>query len=588
MLRNIPRPSQGPVSAGREPDSSTNRARSGDADGPTPSEITPISLPLAITALLLWAMVAPALAQEEGPGGNRPPAPAPAPWRSIDGSGNNPQRASMGAAGTSLARLAPADYADGISSPAGEDRPSARLISNLVCAQEAEVANDHGASDFLWQWGQFVDHDIDLTEGADPAEDASIAVPTGDPWFDPFATGAATISMSRSAWDPGSGDGIDNPREQINSITAWIDASNVYGSDEERAAALRANDGTGRLATSDGNLLPWNDGGLANAGGTSSSLFLAGDIRANEQAGLLAMHTLFVREHNRIADRLRRRNREASGDEVYEMARAIVGAEMQAITFNEFLPLLLGPGAMPPWRGYDPRVDASIRNEFSTASYRFGHSMLSATLLRLDRRGNEISEGHLALRDAFFNPSRITDEGGIDPILRGLAAQPCQAVDPQVVDDVRNFLFGPPGSGGFDLASLNIARGRDHGIPGYNDLREAYGLGRVESFDEITRDEARRQALFAAYGDVDAIDAWVGGLAEDHLDGAMVGETLATVIGDQFRVLRDGDRFWYQGTLSRRDRRYVERMSLARIIRANTDIRGRQIPKDVFRAAGGA
>ena len=163
-------------------------------------------------------------------------------------------------------------------------------------------------------------------------------------------------------------------------------------------------------------------------------------------------------------------------------------AEIQVITYREFLPALLGPGALRPYTGYNPSVDASISNEFSTASYRFGHSALSPTLLCVDRNGNEIAQGHLPLRDAFFNPSRITDEGGIEPLLRGLAAQERQAVDAFVVDDVRNFLFGPPGSGGFDLASLNIQRGRDHVVPSYNDERETMGLGGVSSFSGVSSD----------------------------------------------------------------------------------------------------
>ncbi len=531
-------------------------------------------------------------------GGDRPPRPHPddggtqpgdgggaseaIEFRSIDGWNNNLTVAEMGATETQLMRWAVSDYADGISEMAGQDRPSAREVSNTVSAQSESVPNALGASDFIWQWGQFLDHDIDLTEGADPAESAPIEVPTGDPYFDPFATGTETISLSRSVYDTASGTDTSNPRQQMNGITAWIDASNVYGSNDERAATLRTNDGTGRLATSEGNLLPFNTEGLANAGGTSDALFLAGDVRANEQVGLTAMHTLFVREHNRHAKRIGKRNRDLDGDEVYELARRMVGAEIQAVTFNEFLPVLLGPGAIAPYSGYDDTVDARIRNVFSTASYRYGHSQLSTTLLRLDRRGHEIDEGHLALRDAFFDPSKITDEGGIDPVLRGLASQVAQAVDPLVVDDVRNFLFGPPGSGGFDLASLNIQRGRDHGLPSYNDVREAYGLARNETFADITSDADTQQRLEDAYGSTDAIDVWVGGLAEDPAGGGLVGELVRTVVSEQFTALRDGDRFWYQASLGRRELRKCERMKLAKIIRKNTRVRG-EIGKDVFR-----
>ena len=550
---------------------------------------TPISVPPSVrftAAVLISALLC--VAATDARSQDRPDRPfrpdrrpVETEPRSIDGSGNNTVEPLMGAAETVLVRVAPSDYADGLSELAGADRASARAVSNALCAQSESLPNAASASDYLWQWGQFLDHDIDLTDGADPTEVADIAVPAGDPFFDPFGTGTQTIAMNRSAYDAATG--TSGPREQVNSITSWIDASNVYGSDEVRAAALRTNDGTGRLRTSDGDLLPFNTDGLPNAGGTSETLFLAGDVRANEQVGLLAMHTLFVREHNRIVDRLRRTRagRNMSGDELYEAARRTVGAEMQAITYNEFLPLLLGRDALTRYRGYDPSVEAGIRNEFSTASYRFGHSLLNTTLLRLDRDGIEVAEGHLALRDAFFAPQRLTDEGGIDPVLRGLAAQASQTVDTQLVDDVRNFLFGPPGSGGFDLASLNIQRGRDHGLAGYNDLREAYGLAPAVTFSEISTDPDVVAALASVYATPDDVDAWIGGLAEDHVTGALVGETLRTVLASQFEALRDGDRFWYQRTLGRRDVRRAERMTLARIVRANTGI-GREIGRDVF------
>lgn len=504
--------------------------------------------------------------------------------RSIDGTGNNEQDPQMGAAFTQLRRVAGSHYSDGISSLAGADRPSARAVSNAVSAQEELVYDPSGASDYLWQWGQFLDHDIDLTDGTDPPEPANITVPTGDLFFDPDGTGTQIIPFNRSVYDESTGTSTDNPRQQLNEITAWIDASNVYGSDAERASALRTNDGTGKLKTSEGDLLPFNTEGLPNAGGPSDTLFLAGDVRANEQVGLTAMHTLFVREHNRIAQRLAGEHPDWDGDMIYERARAIVGAEMQVITYREFLPALLGPRALRPYDGYKPKVNAGIMNEFSTAAYRFGHSILSPVILRLDSGGNVIPEGNLELRDAFFSPQRITDEGGIEPVLRGLASQVCQRVDPLVIDDVRNFLFGEPGSGGFDLASLNIQRGRDHGLPSYNEAREALGLKPARRFRDVTSNPEIRERLASVYDSTDDIDMWVGGLAEDPMPGGHLGELFYTVVKRQFEALRDGDRFWYTRTLTGEERERVERTRLSDVIRRNTDI-GSEIPDDVFHAA---
>ena len=399
-------------------------------------------------------------------------------------------------------------------------------------------------------------------------------VPAGDPHFDPFNTGMEVIGLNRSTYEV-DGSGV---RQQMNQITTWIDASNVYGSNTARADELRMLDGTGRLKVGAGNLLPFNVSGFPNAGGPDPSLFLAGDIRANEQNGLVALHTLFMREHNYWATVLGATP--LTGDQIYEIARMIVGAEMQAITYREFLPALLGRNALPHYSAYDSNVDARIANVFSTASYRFGHSMLSATLLRLDASLQEIPDGHIALRDAFFNPQAIIDLG-IDPLLRGLSRQRAQAVDAKVVDDVRNFLFGPPGAGGFDLVSLNIQRGRDHGIPSYNQVRIDYGLPPRTSFAEINPDPDVQQALASVYASVDDVDAWVGGLAEPQTQ-RMVGETVATVLIDQFRRLRDGDAYYYERTLSPQMARFIKRQILSRIIRRNTGI-GSELQRNVFK-----
>lgn len=500
----------------------------------------------------------------------------PSEFRTIDGSNNNLENPLWGKAEIPFLRISAAEYSDGVSFPSGEDRGNARAISNEVMAQEDLLFNRRGITDFFWQWGQFLDHDITLTP-VDEEHPFDIEIPQGDPSFDPVGTGDKTMSLDRSFAVTENG-----IREQVNEITAFIDASNVYGSDPDRADGLRVLDGSGKLKVSAGNLLPFNTEGLANAPSSeAANFFIAGDFRANEQVALLALHTLFVREHNYWAEIIKRSNTSLTGDQVYESARVIVGAEMQVITYREFLPLLLGPRALPRYSGYKKDVNPGIGNVFATAGYRFGHTMLATELKRLDRRGAVIDEGNLDLASAFFNPSLIVNEGGIDPLLRGLARQPAQEVDAKVVDDVRNFLFGPPGAGGFDLASLNIQRGRDHGLGSYNQVREDYGLRPVRRFSDITDNKVTQKELEAAYGTVDKIDVWVGGLAENPVKGALVGETMSAILKDQFLRLRDGDRFWYQNYLDRELQGLIERQSLAMIVRRNTEI-DRELQDNVF------
>ena len=309
-------------------------------------------------------------------------------------------------------------------------------------------------------------------------------------------------------------------------------------------------------------------------------MFVAGDIRANEQVGLTALHTLFVREHNRLAEAIASENSWLNGHEIYELARKIVGAQMQVITYNEFLPLLLGPDAIGPYGGYDPATDPTIANEFSTAAYRFGHSMLSPSILLVNQMGEE----EIALREAFFNPQLITDQR-ISGLLRGLAHQQAQEVDLQLVDGVRNLMFAGPGGPGQDLAALNIQRARDHGLPDYNTTRRAYGLPPAGTFADVSSDTELQDALSRVYGNVEYLDLWVGGLAEDHSPGAMVGETFHTIISEQFLRLRDGDRYWHKNDpYFRANPRFLAEIgstTLADVIRRNTQI-GEEISDNVF------
>ena len=502
---------------------------------------------------------------------------------SIDGHNHHLGDPLLNAADTQLHRAMGSMYDDQISQMAGANRPNPRSVSNAVARQDVLLPNSKGLSDMFWAWGQFIDHDIDLTEGTNTGETAHISVPTGDPWFDPDSTGTKVISFTRSAYDSSSGYDPENARQQVNQITGWIDASNVYGSDLVRANALRTLDGTGKLKTSSGNLLPFNMQGLPNAGGTGPHLFLAGDVRANEQVGLTALHTVFVREHNRLAEILAVRYPSLDGDRIYNEARLMVAALIQSITYEEFLPALLGGHReLGRYTGYKSTRDPRIVNMFSTAVFRLGHSLLSPQLLRTDASGETAAEGNLSLRRAFFSPQEITQHG-VESVLRGLAAQQCQELDPYVIDDVRNFLFGDPGSGGFDLASLNIQRGRDHGLPSYNDVREAAGFPRAVTFADISSDPVIQSNLASVYNIPDDLDLWVGGLAEDHYDEAVVGPTFYAILKEQFQVLRDADRFWYEISLTSEHLDILGDSKLGDVIRRNSSI-GSELQENVFYA----
>ncbi|MGI8891565.1 MAG: peroxidase family protein [Chthoniobacterales bacterium] len=501
----------------------------------------------------------------------------PIEFRRIDGKGNN--ASDLGQAGAPVLRKTPNGYGDGIGTMAGANRKGPREISNIVNAQSEPFPNSSNITSFVWQWGQFTDHDISLIRNSNPAEFEFIPVPRGDSTFDPRGGGNKTLPFQRSSWTM-----VDGVRTQVGAVTSFLDASQIYGSDPTRQSALRTNDGTGRLATSDGDLLPFNVNGLANQPQSQpgkvinpADFFLGGDVRANENTGLTALQTVFMREHNYWAGVIATENPGLDGEGIYQRAKAIVNAETQMITYRDFLPILLGPNPLAPYAGYNPAVDPRVALEFTSAAFRVGHTFLPPVVKRLNSR-NRDRPGDIALNSTLFETSLFINTG-VEPFLRGHANQVPQQVDAYIIDAVRNFVFLR--SQGFDLASLNIQRGRDHGLGSYNQVRIGYGLAPKATFAEMTSNLDFQARLAAAYDSPDDVDLWVGGLCEDHVNGGQVGETFSTILKDQFERLRDGDRFWYEDYLDAATLATVQEQTLASIIKRNTSI-GSEMQDDVF------
>jgi hypothetical protein len=522
-------------------------------------------------------------------------------YESINGSGNNLAHVTWGEAGTDLIRLTPAAYGNGISTPSLASDQSARAISNIVNSQtdpadtstELNTTDGNNLSDFGYAFGQFIDHDLDLTP--DGTESFPIAVAATDP------IGPSALAFDRSEYDPATGTSTSNPRQQVTEITAYLDLSQVYGSDQATADDLRTMSG-GLLKTSPGNMLPYDNstyftpaqlaslnaglGGMEDESGiATSSLFATGDVRGNENLELTALETLFVRNHNMLATKLQAEHPTWTDEQLYQEARKINIAGYQAMIYNQYLPALLGPTALAPYKGYNPMVNASISNEFSTVAFRMGHSMVSPTIARDGNNGQAVADDVPLSVDFFdpnlLNPAGVTDpytglvSTDIGPVLKGEADGNGQAIDTMVVNEIRNLLFGNSGDGGQDLIALDIQRGRDHGIENYNALRVSLGLKAVTSFSQITRNGAVQKELAAAYpGGVNTIDAFEGGLAEDHVAGSDVGPLFQSILVNQFTRLRDGDRFFFSNEKLNADEMNLFNQvdTLTKVIEANTPV----------------
>ena len=297
--------------------------------------------------------------------------------------------------------------------------------------------------------------------------------------------------------------------------------------------------------------------------------FLAGDVQSNEQMVLTCMHTLFVREHNRIARKLAHLNKHWNSEKIYQEARKIVGAVLQKITYEDFLPIIIGPMPFLKYK-YNAGVNPGILNSFATSAFRFGHSLIRPTFDRLDKGFNPTGSP-LPLRQLFFNNTFI-NTFGIEEMLLGLLGNESQTVDRQLADGILNNLFERPDSPGLNLAALNIQRSRDHGLPGYNAFRQRCGLKNAKSFSDTAKeivDSKNRRLLSQLYNDdPNLADLWVAGLAETPVDGGIIGATFWCIIHEQMKRVRDGDRFFYEntGVFSEEQLTEIKKTSFLRIL----------------------
>ncbi|XP_041081499.1 peroxidasin homolog [Polyodon spathula] len=551
-------------------------------------------------------------------------------YRTQDGSCNNLQHPKWGASATAFERLLKPAYKDGFSLPRGSREhtsdnqhplPLARLVSTTVMRSETTTLENQFTK-MLMQWGQLLTHDVVRTvaaisnsrfsDGARCSEVCtedppcfSILIPENDP----FAQGKRCMPLLRSSPVCGSGEAslfINSvlPREQMNHLTSYIDASNVYGSSEHDSQKLR--DLTSKGFLRKGDAVPGSGKPLMpfamspptvcqnNREKTSIPCFLSGDFRANEHLGLTAMHTVWFREHNRIAAKLLELNPKWNSNTTYHEARKIVGAQMQHITYSHWLPKILGTAGMRrlgEYKGYNPNINAGISNSFATAAFRFGHTMIDPVLYRFNKTFGAIPEGHLQLQKAFLSPFRIVREGGIDPILRGLFGRPgkMKVSTEQLSPVLTEQLFTTTRALNLDLAAVNIQRGRDHGIPPYNDYRVFCNLTSAQDFEDL-RNEIKnpeiREKLKRLYGITENIDLFPALMNEDLVPGTRLGATLLCLLVVEFQKLRDGDRFWYEnpGVFTPAQLTQIRQASLARVLCDNADDIT-EVQPDVFQIA---
>ena len=521
-------------------------------------------------------------------------------FRTIDGTCNNLNKPLLGASGTAFKRLVPPVYEDGISSLRGTlqsqkkflsispflpPSPSARLISETVIfnVTQDEIPFTH----LLMQWGQFLDHDLDLgpelEEECEECKFTEICQPIRVPDLDrsfgigtknngsclPFRRSVPVFNIDKPL--------SFTPLEQVNDITSFIDASMVYGSRLEQSLPLRLFRGglllEGIRFPKDQPSLPIDTKMLVQCP-NRMDCFLCGEVRCNEQFSLSIMHTLWFREHNRCARELSKINPFWGDEKLYQTCRKIVGALIQKITYQDYLPKVLGKNFdtfIGPYRGYNPLIDPSVPNSFATAAYRYGHSLVRPAFDRLNEDYLPLPIGPLNLVDAFFAPDQFKRGLGADPIMRGWVSVNARRMDEFMNSVLTSQLFQTPFSPGLDLASLNLQRGRDHGLSPYlvyrNFCFEKFGI--TSEFEN----DLTLVRFLKLYGSLDFTELWLSGISESRLNDGLIGATFSCIFGLTFKGVREGDRFFWlkPGVFTPAQRRSIRRDSIARVICDNSD-----------------
>ncbi|XP_030762974.1 peroxidasin homolog isoform X2 [Sitophilus oryzae] len=510
--------------------------------------------------------------------------PASKRFRTADGTCNNPDHPWRGSALFPMQRFLAPVYEDGLQSIRrsifGDPLPSPRQISKVI---HVDRNNELQSVTLMFmQWGQFIDHDITSTVKIQSFNESipqccgdggrsflhsdflhpsclPIEVSSTDPFLSRF--GVRCMEFTRSA--PSTR--IDCKlgwREQINQVTSYIDASTVYGSDVSTSDSLRTFR-HGKLfygrPQSEFPLNPPDPPGreVCREGAVSEECLQSGDGRVNENIALVAMHTIFVRYHNKIATILARINPHWSDERIYQETRKIIYSIIQHITYKEYLPIVVGPDVMELfelrllkegyYKNFDKRINPTVSNAFSTAAFRFGHSLVQNSFIRTDNHHRSLPN-NVTLHEEFLNFHNIWSPGSLDRLLLGLSNQPSQKRDEFIAEELTNHLFQFNSFFGMDLAALNIQRGRDHGIPPYTYWRKPCGLSPIKTWEDLDGiiSVSTVVRLRTLYLHVDDVDLFTGGLAERPLKGAVTGPTFACIIAQQFSVLRKGDRFWYE------------------------------------------
>ncbi|CAF1250679.1 unnamed protein product [Adineta ricciae] len=499
-------------------------------------------------------------------------------YRTITGVCNNLQRPYQGSSQTAYGRLLPPIYDDGIRTPRtksvlGGPLPSCREIS---LAMGSKPHFDPVINNLWVTYGQFLVHDITFAapvtdSGRTPisscgcdSQDTDMCSVIEIAANDPFMAGQKCLAVPATAQAFPNQICSLSVKEQLNGNSHYIDLSVTYGSTRQTAFDIRAGaDGLMKTMKKAGfrfDLPPGQRDGRSCIDATETNkCFAGGDSRLMENSVLSGIQAQWLRLHNTFATELARVRPEWRSQDtiLYEEAKKILSALHQRYTYEEWLPILIGEttaqryvGDKTPFTEYDPSMPGVVFNEAATAVLRL-HTFVRDLITRCKPNGQMIDQlwfNEISSRCKF---AYDTTTNGLDSFLCGALYDYGFAGDTNYAQQIHHRLFESRNHQGetrrSDIVSLNICRGRQHGIPGYNAYREFCGLRRARRFedflDTMAFDSVR--TLQMIYKHPDDVDLFVGANHETHLSDALVGPVSACIIGIQFQHLKYGDRLFY-------------------------------------------
>uniref|UniRef100_A0A8C6PPL3 NAD(P)H oxidase (H2O2-forming) n=1 Tax=Nothobranchius furzeri TaxID=105023 RepID=A0A8C6PPL3_NOTFU len=512
-----------------------------------------------------------------------------------------------GAVGSHLVRLVPAHYWDGVYRAVHEPlQPNPRRLSRVLAAGHSGLPSARNQTVLSLVFGYHLTFEIvDSRHPGCPPEFMNIQVPKGDPVFDPTGTGKVLLPFQRGQWDKESGQSPSNPRTQVNSVTAWIDGSSIYGPSSSWSDSLRNFSG-GLLSSGSEWNMPNQGGGrnfMWSAADPSTGehgpqgLYELGNAWANENMFTAAEGIIWFRYHNYVASKLHKEHPEWSDEKLFQHARKTVVATFQNIALYEWLPGYLRGKKLPPYPGYQKFVDPGISPEFQAAAIRFGVTMAPPgvymrnktchfqTIMNMDGSTSPA----LRLCNSFWKRNNVKTSQDVDNLLMGMASQIAEREDNIVVEDLRDFMYGPQRFTRTDLVALTIQRGRDFGLQSYIHVRNALDLPPVKTFEEINPELNRNNPqllldVAELYDrDISKLELFPGGLLEST-DGP--GPVFSAIILDQFERIRNGDRFWFEnkqnGLFTDEEIQMIRRVTYHDVLIAVTAAEATDIQKNVF------